>query len=41
MKTFRKVLPKATIMFLLFTALCGIIYTDDGSPRIAYQRCGG
>ena len=20
---------------------CGIIYTDDGSPRIAYQRCGG
>ena len=27
MKTFRKVLPKATIMFLLFTALCGIIYT--------------
>lgn len=20
---------------------CGIIYTDDGSPRIAYQKCGG
>ena len=19
---------------------CGIIYTDDGSPRIAYQKCG-
>ena len=27
MKTIKNVLPKAAIIFLIFTLLCGIIYT--------------
>ena len=27
MKTFKNVLPKAAIIFLIFTLLCGVVYT--------------
>lgn len=28
MKTLKNVLPRAAIIFLIFTLLCGVVYTD-------------
>ena len=33
MKTFKNILPKAAIIFLIFVVLCGIAYTGCNKPQ--------